>query len=198
MLQSVKLDGSQVMSAGLKAIGNWCFSLKELSLSKCMGVTDEGLSSLVKTHKDLRKLDITCCREITHMSIDYITHSCTSLTSLRMESCILVPRESFVLIGQRCHNLEELDLTDNEVDDEGTICPTAGFKVLKICLHPYFFVFAGLKSISRCTKLSSLKLGICLNLTDEGLTHIGMCCSRLTELDLYRLDFLDFVIIKLI
>lgn len=44
----------------------------------------------------------------------------------------------------------------------------------------------GLKSISRCSKLSSLKLGICLNITDKGLAHIGMCCSKLMELDLYR------------
>lgn len=118
-LQSVKLDGCQITPCGLKAIGNWCASLKELSLSKCMGVTDEGLSSIVTTHKDIRKLDITCCRKITHRSIVQITNSCSSLTSFRMESCTLVPRESFVLIGQRCHFLEELDLTDNEVDDEG-------------------------------------------------------------------------------
>jgi len=39
-----------------------------------------------------------------------------------MESCTLVPREAFVLIGQRCHLLEELDLTDNEIDDEGLVC----------------------------------------------------------------------------
>ncbi|XP_059296709.1 F-box/LRR-repeat protein 3-like [Lycium ferocissimum] len=161
-LQSVKLDGCQVTCSGLKAIGNWCVSLKELSLSKCLGVTDEGLCSLVTKHKDLRKLDITCCRKITHVSISHITNSCASLTSLRMESCTLVPIEAFVLIGQRCQYLEELDLTDNEIDDEG------------------------MKSISKCVSLSSLKLGICLNITDQGLIHIGMFCSNLKELDLYR------------
>ncbi|XAR55773.1 hypothetical protein NMG60_11035973 [Bertholletia excelsa] len=161
-LQSIKLDGCRVTCSGLKAIGNWCVSLKEISLSKCSGVTDEGLSSLVTKHKDLRKLDITCCRNITHVSVAHITNSCTSLASLRMESCTQVPKEAFVLIGQRCCLLEELDLTDNEIDDEG------------------------LKSISRCLKLYSLKLGICLNITDEGILHIGMSCSKLKEIDLYR------------
>lgn len=47
-------------------------------------------------------------------------------------------------------------------------------------------LFAGLKSISRCSNLSSLKLGICLNISDEGLSHVGMKCTKLTELDLYR------------
>ncbi|EEF35723.1 F-box/LRR-repeat protein 3 [Ricinus communis] len=162
VLQSVKLDGCMITSAGLKALGNWCISLKELSLSKCVGVTDEGLSCLVTKHRDLRKLDITCCRKITDVSISHITSSCTNLTSLRMESCTLVSREAFVLIGQRCQLLEELDLTDNEIDDEG------------------------LKSVSSCLKLASLKLGICLNISDEGLAYVGKHCTRLTELDLYR------------
>ncbi|KAK8361398.1 hypothetical protein V6Z11_A03G038900 [Gossypium hirsutum] len=133
-LQSIKLDGCTVTWSGIKAM----------------------------SHKDLRKLDITCCRKITYTSIDIITNSCTSLTSLRMESCSLVPKEAFVLIGARCSFLEELDATDNEIDDEG------------------------LKSISRCSKLSILKLGICSNISDEGLAKVGSSCSMLKEVDLYR------------
>ncbi|WJZ89184.1 hypothetical protein VitviT2T_008418 [Vitis vinifera] len=161
-LQSIRLDGCIVTCSGMKAIGNWCASLKELSLSKCSGVTDEGLSLIVQGHQELRKLDITCCRKITQVSINSITNSCTCLTSLRMESCSLVQSEAFVLIGQCCQFLEELDVTDNEIDDEG------------------------LKSIARCSKLSSLKLGICLKITDDGIAHVGTGCPKLTEIDLYR------------
>lgn len=119
LLQSIKLDGCLVTSSELRAIGNSCMLLRELSLSKCLEVTDEALSFIVSKHMDLRKLDITCCRKITDVSIVSIANSCTSLTSLRMESCTLVTREAFILIGQSCHSLEELDLTDNEIDDEG-------------------------------------------------------------------------------
>lgn len=118
-LRSIKLDGCLVTSSGIRAIGNWHASLIELSLSKCTGVTDECLSFLVQTHKELRKLDITCCRKITYASIDSITSSCMSLTSLRMESCSAVSKDAFVFIGQRCQLLEELDVTDNEIDNEG-------------------------------------------------------------------------------
>lgn len=118
-LQSIKLDGCTVTWSGIKAIASLHAPVKELSLSKCLGLTDDGLSFLVQSHKDLKKLDITCCRKITYTSIDSITNSCTSLTSLRMESCSLVPKEAFVLIGARCSFLEELDATDNEIDDEG-------------------------------------------------------------------------------
>lgn len=161
-LQSVRLDGCSVTTSGIKTIGSWLSSLKEISLSKCLGVTDECLSFLVQAHKELRKLDITCCRKITSASIESITKSCTYLTSLRMESCSFVSKEAFVLIGQSCRFLEELDVTDNDIDDEG------------------------LKSISRCSKLLTLKLGICLSITDDGLMHVANGCSKLKELDLYR------------
>ncbi|OAY62570.1 F-box/LRR-repeat protein 3 [Ananas comosus] len=161
-LQSINLDCSHVTTNGLKSIGSCCTSLKELSLSKCSGVTDEGLSFISSKNKGLVKLDITCCREITDVGIATMTSSCTSLTSLRMESCSLVTSLGLRLIGQRCHLLEELDLTDNDLDDEG------------------------LKSISGCHKLSSLKAGICLKISDEGLVHIGNSCPELQELDLYR------------
>ncbi|KAF4380556.1 hypothetical protein G4B88_008707 [Cannabis sativa] len=161
-LRSIKLDGCLVTCSGINSIANWSASLVELSFSKCSGLTDECLCFLAERHKELRKLDITCCRKITIASIEGITKSCTSLTSLRMESCSLVSKEAFVLIGQHCQMLEDLDVTDNEMDDEG------------------------LKAISRCSRLQSLKLGICLNMTDEGLIHVGRGCSKLKELDLYR------------
>ncbi|CAN7113369.1 unnamed protein product [Brassica rapa subsp. narinosa] len=161
-LQSIRLDGCAVTCDGLKAIGTLCISLREVSLSKCVTVTDEGLSCLVMKLKDLRKLDITCCRKLTGVSITQVASSCPLLVSLKMESCSLVSRDAFWLIGHKCRLLEELDFTDNEIDDEG------------------------LKSISSCRSLSSLKLGICLNITDRGLSYIGMGCSNLRELDLYR------------
>ncbi|EXB78511.1 hypothetical protein L484_011134 [Morus notabilis] len=161
-LRSIRLDGCLVTCSGINAIGNWNASLVELSFSKCSGLTDECLIFLAQRHKELKKLNITCCRKIACASIDGMTNSCTSLTSLKMESCSLIPKNAFVLIGQRCRLLEELDVTDNEIDNEG------------------------LKAISRCSKLRSLKLGICLNITDDGLVHVGNGCSKLKELDLYR------------
>lgn len=172
----------------MRAIGNWNSSLIELSLCKCTGVTDECLSFLVQSHKELRKLDITCCRKITCASIDSITSSCTSLTSLKMESCSMVSKDAFVLIGQRCQLLEELDVTDNEIDDEGlNLSPKLSFCMRMLSVDDSCcFVSLGLKAISRCSRLCSLKLGICINTTDDGLTHVGSGCSKLKELDLYR------------
>uniref|UniRef100_A0A0E0BMR6 F-box/LRR-repeat protein 15-like leucin rich repeat domain-containing protein n=1 Tax=Oryza glumipatula TaxID=40148 RepID=A0A0E0BMR6_9ORYZ len=161
-LQTLKLDGCQFMDDGLKSIGKSCVSLRELSLSKCSGVTDTDLSFVVPRLKKLLKLDVTCCRKITDVSLAAITTSCPSLISLRMESCSLVSSKGLQLIGRRCTHLEELDLTDTDLDDEG------------------------LKALSGCSKLSSLKIGICLRITDEGLRHVSKSCPDLRDIDLYR------------
>nr|CAB3488843.1 unnamed protein product [Digitaria exilis] len=161
-LQTLKLEGCKFMADGLKAIGSSCVSIRELSLSKSTGVTDSELSFAVSKLKNLLKLDITCCRNITDVSVASITRSCTSLVSLRMESCSHVSSGALQLIGKHCSHLEELDFTDNDLDDEG------------------------LKALTGCTNLSSLKIGICLRISDEGLTHIGKSCPKLRDIDLYR------------
>lgn len=163
-LQTLKLDGCKFLADGLKSIGFSCLSLRELSLSKCSGVTDTDLSFVVSRLKNLLKLDITCNRNITDVSLSAITSSCPCLISLRMESCTHVSSEGLRLIGKRCCHLEELDITDSDLDDEG------------------------LKALSRCSKLTSLKIGICMRISDEGLIHIGKSCSELRDIDLYRSD----------
>ncbi|CAF2082405.1 unnamed protein product [Brassica napus] len=40
--------------------------------------------------------------------------------------------------------------------------------------------------ISKCWRLLRLKLGLCANISDKGIFHIGSKCSKLLELDLYR------------
>ncbi|KAL8144107.1 hypothetical protein V2J09_017139, partial [Rumex salicifolius] len=154
-IQCVKLDGSLVTFSSLEAI-------RDKPEQVCTGVTDEGICSLVNKHTELRKLDLTYCQDITSISINCVTDSCRSLTSLKMESCDIVMSDTFCFIGHRCYFLEELDVTFTDVND------------------------AGLKAISNCSRLTSLKLGeLFLGITDEGLNHVGMKCSSLTEVDLY-------------
>lgn len=161
-LQSIRFDGCEISRSGLKSIGKSCKSLKELSLSKCNGLTDEGISVLVGGCRGLKMLDITCCHDLTDVAITAVATSCGDLSCLKMESCALVTETSLNILGDRCPLLEVLDLTDCSVSN------------------------TGLKSISRCTGLTILKLGLCENISNEGLIYIGAGCSNLQELDLYR------------
>lgn len=119
MLQVIKLDGCTIGDADLSLIGRGCKELKELSLSKCQGVTDLGVVGVVTASTGLQKLDLTCCREITDVALEAIATNCRGLLSLKMENCLLVTAEGLISIGKFCLSLEELDLTDCQLNDDG-------------------------------------------------------------------------------
>ncbi|KAH9309817.1 hypothetical protein KI387_037728, partial [Taxus chinensis] len=161
-LQIVKFDGCKISSTALQSVGKSCKYLRELSLSKCVGVTDEELKGLLTYCRELNKLDLTCCRDLTDVALSAVAQSCRYLTSLKIESCHLVTEKSLTILGEGCPFLQELDLTDCSVNN------------------------TGLESLSRCSELITLKLGFCPNISDEGIIHIGAHCSNLQEIDLYR------------
>lgn len=161
-LQIIKFDGCKISSTALKSLGKSCKYLRELSLSKCIGVTDEELKGFLAYCRELNKLDLTCCRDLTDVALSTVARSCRYLSSLKIESCHLVTEKSLTMLGEGCHFLQELDLTDCSVNN------------------------TGLESLSHCSELITLKLGFCPNVSDEGIIHIGAHCSNLQELDLYR------------
>lgn len=118
-LEVIRLDGCAIGEANLSLIGSGCKELKELSFSKCQGVTDVGIVDLVTACTGLQKLDLTCCREITDVALEAIAINCRSLLSLKMENCLLVTAEGLISIGKCCLLLEELDLTDCNLNDNG-------------------------------------------------------------------------------
>ncbi|KAK3409770.1 hypothetical protein EUGRSUZ_J01853 [Eucalyptus grandis] len=189
-LEELILEGCPgVHDDGLATLKESCPSLKVLNLSNCQNVSYVGLSSLTSEAQCLQQLILSYGSPVTAdlgkslhkfsglqvVRLDACMVTCSGMKEMvnwsaclkelslsKMELCTLVSTDAYLLIGQRCQNLEELDLTDNDIDDEV------------------------LMSISRCSKLRILKLGICLKVTDDGLKHIGRHCLSLTELDLYR------------
>ena len=119
ILQAIRLDGCAIGEANLSLIGSGCKELKELSLSKCQGVTDVGVVGVVAACTGLRKLDLTCCREITDIALEAIATNCKGLLSLKMENCLSVTDGGLVSIGRNLFHLEELDLTDCNLNDDG-------------------------------------------------------------------------------
>ncbi|KAF3795745.1 F-box/LRR-repeat protein 3 [Nymphaea thermarum] len=161
-LTAIRLDAWELYPEFLGNISRNCQCLSEIGLSKCAGVTDEGINNLTEHCKDLRVLDITCCHELTDAALAAIAHSCKNLRCLKMESCGLFTEKGLEKIGADRSFLHELDLTDCSIDD------------------------VSLKHISKCRELQILKLGLCIDISDKGIACIGSSCKDLQELDLYR------------
>uniref|UniRef100_A0A804RDE4 F-box/LRR-repeat protein 15-like leucin rich repeat domain-containing protein n=1 Tax=Zea mays TaxID=4577 RepID=A0A804RDE4_MAIZE len=169
-LTLLKLDGLEVSDSLLQAIGESCNKLVEIGLSKCSGVTDGGISSLVARCSDLRTIDLTCCNLITNNALDSIADNCKMLECLRLESCSLINEKGLERITTCCPNLKEIDLTDCGVDDAG-LCSSISDR--------------GIAFISsNCGKLVELDLYRCNSITDDGLAALANGCKRIKLLNL--------------
>ncbi|CAL4982855.1 unnamed protein product [Urochloa decumbens] len=161
-LTVLRLDGIEIFASNLQAIGDNCKNLVEIGLSKCNGVTDDGITSLVINCSHLRTIDVTCCHLLTNDALAAIAENCRMVECLRLESCPFITEKGLEQIGTLCSHLKEIDLTDCRIDDEA------------------------LQHIASCSELQSLKLGLCSSISDKGLVYIGSNCRKLVELDLYR------------
>ncbi|CAD6252661.1 unnamed protein product [Miscanthus lutarioriparius] len=157
-------DGLQMLSMcnSLQAIGSTCKNLVEIGLSKCNGVTDDGIVSLVAHCCDLRTIDVTCCHLLTNDALAAIAENCRKIECLRLESCPFISEKGLEPIATLCSHLKEIDLTDCRIND------------------------AALQHLASCSELLILKLGLCSSISDEGLVYISSNCGKLVELDLYR------------
>ncbi|KAH7426582.1 hypothetical protein KP509_10G006900 [Ceratopteris richardii] len=161
-LQTLHLDGCDMSLIDLGQIGKCCRDLEELSLSKCKGVRDAGLSAGVIGCPKLKSIDLTCCSGVTDKVLLSLGSSCTGLLKLKMESCCNFTEHGLKELCSSCELLEELDLTDSSLND------------------------AGLLAISNCRYLKVLRLGVCEDIHDTGLSYIALNCLDLRELDMYR------------
>ncbi|XAR49162.1 hypothetical protein NMG60_11032256 [Bertholletia excelsa] len=162
-LSTIRVDGAQVSDSCFNIISRNCKMLVELGLSKCKGVTDLGLIQLSSSCPNIEILNLTCCDAITDVAISAVADSCRKLWCLQLESCNLLTEKSLFSLGSYCLLLKDLDLTD--------------------CLGVND---TGLSHLSKCSGLLYLKLGLCTNISDKGLSFVASNCSKICELDLYR------------
>ncbi|CAE6123355.1 unnamed protein product [Arabidopsis arenosa] len=162
-LKTIWIDGAHVSDSSLVTLSSSCRSLMEIGLSRCVDVTDIGMMGLARNCLNLKTLNLACCGFVTDVAISAVAQSCRNLETLKLESCHLITEKGLQSLGCYSKLLQELDLTDcYGVNDRG------------------------LEYISKCSNLQRLKLGLCTNISDKGIFHIGSKCSKLLELDLYR------------
>jgi F-box/leucine-rich repeat protein 2/20 len=194
-LKTIWIDGAHVSDSSLVSLSSSCRSLMEIGLSRCVDVTDIGMISLARNCLNLKTLNLACCGFVTDVAISAVAQSCRNLGTLKLESCHLITEKGLQSLGCYSMLVQELDLTDcYGVNDRGNrkIYVNSNLRLcFRYCHLWYLTVFcsvgtAGLEYISKCSNLQRLKLGLCTNISDKGIFHIGSKCSKLLELDLYR------------
>lgn len=61
--------------------------LKELYMSRCSGVTEQGLKALAENCRSLEVLDLSECRDINDKAVQYVTKYLYRLRTLKLNGC---------------------------------------------------------------------------------------------------------------
>jgi hypothetical protein len=157
------------------------------------GVTDVGLQDLIEKCSKLEHVDLRGCKRVTNMAVSLLAQKCgQKLKTLVLHSCELGD-EALRSIGQHCVILETLDVHRCiGITDEGILSLMTGEgnvnKTLKhLDLSNLNINDASLKFIkdSSPSKLTTLDLRSCKNITGPGLRELIKSCSKtLLKLDL--------------
>jgi F-box and leucine-rich repeat protein GRR1 len=79
-----------------------CTRVERLTLTNCHGLTDVGLTPLVKSSQNLLALDISGDNNITEASIVAIAENCRKLQGLNISACKQISNESLVQLAENC------------------------------------------------------------------------------------------------
>ncbi len=152
VITSLDLSSSTITHQKFHEISLNCVNLKQLDLSDCSWVTDEGLQHVARLTY-LEKFDLSECLEITDQGLQHIA-GLANLRGLDLLNCSKITSNGLRHIA-RLPTLQWLNLRGcSLVTDEG------------------------LRHIARLPSLQQLNLFACSKITDEGLRYVAGLQNR--------------------
>ncbi|PBP19288.1 F-box domain-containing protein [Diplocarpon rosae] len=189
---------SQSCSDGSVLALQQCNRIERLTLTGCKGLTDSGISGLLKDSKNLLALDISGVYQVTETSIYALAAHCHKLQGLNITGCTKISNQSMIAVAEACNYLKRLKLNNCEqLDDSGIMafavnCPN----ILEIDLHQCRLITNGPVTalIQRGQALRELRLAHCELISDEAFMPLSLnktfehlrildltSCARLTD-----------------
>lgn len=150
----------RVNDVGVLLLAEKCKELESVRFAGFSKVTDAGYASILHSCKNLKRFEIVNAFFLSDLAFHDLANAPTSLVDVRLISCKLLTSETAQSLSF-CQNLEILDLS--------------GCKSI---------ADSGLKSISKlCKKLNKLDVSGA-DITDSGLSALGMGSSPISSLSL--------------
>jgi len=175
-------------------------TLRHLDMSKCVGVTDEHLSPILLSCKNLENLNLADCPDLTDASLDLIsTHLRNSLKSLNLSGCLGITPQGVELLLPLFPRMSELQIAHlNLTDDTFAHLPPFPDLLHLDISHNAKITDAGILALARgCPRLQTLvcdgmrtggspmspAFGKC-SVTVNSLAHLRKHCPHLRTLSL--------------
>lgn len=144
-------DSSVVDARWLTALAAECPTITQITAARCCRITDRGVEILAKKKGVfLRALSVAGCREVSDDGVEFLTKYCTGLRCLDLRGCPRVRDRSVYALGA-LKGLEEIALDGCAEVSDGAV------------RHMF----------TNVTRLKSLSIKGCTNITEEGLRFMN-------------------------
>ncbi|GKE50252.1 leucine-rich repeat, cysteine-containing subtype protein [Tanacetum coccineum] len=182
------MDKLEFDDVGLVAIANACGHLVDVNLSWRLHFNEIGIGSLVRSCKNLRILCLTCCENVTDISLNMIGEA-TRLEKLDLDGCCLITDLGleYLTNGKLKHCLETLYLNScDRITDNGIIHlkKLASLRTLWLSRCGANITDYGVVALCELPNLEILHLDFLINITDISLLEIGRKCFKMLVLSL--------------
>mmetsp|Transcript_30660 Transcript_30660/g.117291 ORF Transcript_30660/g.117291 Transcript_30660/m.117291 type:complete len:381 (+) Transcript_30660:795-1937(+) len=151
-------------------------NIRELTLEGCYRLSDNGIEAMLKNLNKLETLDLSSCTRITSKTVrNIVRYAGNTMLVLRLRTAAQLSGEDFLPIAELKH-LESLCISENRRVDDGSL----------------------IRIISEAgSKLQSLNMAGCTELTDKLVSAVAECCPHLEEICLDETQVTDVGLRKL-
>ncbi|XP_027083133.1 uncharacterized protein [Coffea arabica] len=173
---------------GLCALAKGCCNLRSVVLRRRRGVSNAGVSSLVKFSRNLVNLDVRWCKGISDEALEAIG-TMSALTSLNLQGCCLISDEGLASLakGSLCKSLEFLNLAEcDRISDDGVMKLVAmkSLEVLKLAECGPKVTDVGGRAVAAIESLKRLNLSWLINVSDDTVFALAQNSKNLATLHL--------------
>ncbi|KAG8661347.1 F-box protein SKIP2 [Manihot esculenta] len=180
-VSEIQMENVQMGDAGLIAISSSCPYLQVLQLSRTTDCTDDGLSAVANSCKNLRKVHIDAWsrfggRTIGDEGLLTIANHCSRLQELVLMG-VHLSVSSLTVLASNCRELERLAIcnADSVGDPEMALIAEKFSALKKLCIKNCPISEPGIEAIgSGCPNLVKLKVKRCRGISQESIKKLKM------------------------
>ncbi|KAK4767200.1 hypothetical protein SAY86_014950 [Trapa natans] len=177
MISEIQMENVQMGDAGLVAISASCLELEILYLSRVTDCTDDGLSAIVSSCRNLRKLHIDAWTRFGARGISDDGITVLGSKSLNLQELVLmgvpVKVRSLNALASNCLSLDRMALCNTESvgDTEMEVIATKFSALRKLCIKNCPISMKGIEAVvDGCPNLIKLKVKRCRGISQEILS----------------------------
>ena len=188
-LNSLSLIDGSCTDVGITAVSSKCIELTHLELHRILNITDRSMISIAE-HCHLNVLHLVAIPSVTDRGLCRLFEACSELKCTTLEGLPLITDRSILTLVRRCPKLSLLTLNCNDRLMEKSILGLVGLEDLggiqDLFVDDCSYITDEIVSIiaRNCSKLKTITLTECPNVTEEALIALLRHGKCLTEIEI--------------